>query len=458
MARLLVLANEATAAQRRVYFHLVDATDGLTAETGEAAGQPQVSSDGGAWTNTGIGTLNAIGNGRYYADLTQTLVATAGTLIETRYKSANTAECPGDSVQVVAFDPNDAVRLGLTALPNAAAEAAGGLYTRGTGAGQLSQTANGELGVVSLANTLTTYTGNTPQTGDAYAIVNSVIHGNAALKTLIDAVDNFIDTEIADIQARLPAALTADGLMKSDALRFGGTLYATALAAEVDAIWDEVLTAATHNVATSAGKRLRQLAGITTISGTVNDAAATTTSFITDLPSTSDLAYHHLMITFTSGALVDLGAWPIESYAGSTTKRLTIDGTLPVAPANTDGFDIINLHVHPKSSIASSVRTELATELGRIDVASSTLATPTNITAATGVVLDATGLDAIPVTAPAGVAATFREMIVQTWRRFFKRVTKDATNIKTYADNGTSVVTTQAYTSAGGTDDIGAGI
>lgn len=97
-------------------------------------------------------------------------------------------------------------------------------------------------GVV-LVDTLTTYTGNTPQAGDAYAIVSSGTHGNAALKTLIDAVDNFVDTEVADLQSRLPAALTADGNMKSDALRFGGTLYATALAAEVDAVWDEDATA-----------------------------------------------------------------------------------------------------------------------------------------------------------------------------------------------------------------------
>ncbi len=123
----LVLANEATATKRRCYFHLVDATDGITAETGEAAGQPQVSSNGAAFTNTGIGTLSAIGNGRYYADMTQALVTTAGTQIETRYKSANTAESPGDSFQVVAFDPYDTVRMGMTALPNAAADAAGGL-------------------------------------------------------------------------------------------------------------------------------------------------------------------------------------------------------------------------------------------------------------------------------------------------------------------------------------------
>jgi hypothetical protein len=40
---------------------------------------------------------------------------------------------------------NDSVRAGLTALPNAAAEAAGGLYTRGAGAGQINQDANGRV-------------------------------------------------------------------------------------------------------------------------------------------------------------------------------------------------------------------------------------------------------------------------------------------------------------------------
>lgn len=125
MAIKWVLANESTAAKRRVYFHLVQ-TDGITPATGEAAGQPQISSDGAAWTNTGIGTLTAIGNGRYYADLTQTAVQTVGTHIETRYKSASTAECPGDSVECVGFNPYDAQRLGLTALPAADFGTAGG--------------------------------------------------------------------------------------------------------------------------------------------------------------------------------------------------------------------------------------------------------------------------------------------------------------------------------------------
>ena len=46
---------------------------------------------------------------------------------------------------------------------------------------------NKVAGVV-LVDTLTTYTGNTPQTGDGYAIVNSGTHGNAAIKGYVDDI------------------------------------------------------------------------------------------------------------------------------------------------------------------------------------------------------------------------------------------------------------------------------
>ncbi len=102
-----VFANQATASKRTVVFNLiVDATDFTTPETGEAGGQPQISVDGAAWSNTGIGVLVAIGNGGYYAVVTQAAVATAGVTIHTRYKSANTAEARGDTLRVVADDPD----------------------------------------------------------------------------------------------------------------------------------------------------------------------------------------------------------------------------------------------------------------------------------------------------------------------------------------------------------------
>lgn len=101
---VLVQAGETSSARRRIYFDL-RGTDGITPALVEAGGQPQINLDGAGWSDSGIGTLTAMGFGRYHADLTSGAVAAAGVRIETRYKSAGTAECPGDSVQTVAFDP-----------------------------------------------------------------------------------------------------------------------------------------------------------------------------------------------------------------------------------------------------------------------------------------------------------------------------------------------------------------
>lgn len=63
------------------------------------------------------------------------------------------------------LDPYDSVRAGLTALPNAAAEAAGGLFTRGTGAGQINQDANGRIdaNVTAFGGTAGTFSGGRPE-------------------------------------------------------------------------------------------------------------------------------------------------------------------------------------------------------------------------------------------------------------------------------------------------------
>jgi hypothetical protein len=60
MANIRVNKNEATASRRRVCFFCVDVTDGMTPETGEAGGQPEISVDGAAYSATGIGTLVAV--------------------------------------------------------------------------------------------------------------------------------------------------------------------------------------------------------------------------------------------------------------------------------------------------------------------------------------------------------------------------------------------------------------
>ena len=87
-----VRKNESVAAERRMYFRPVDATDGYTPEEGEAAGQPEVSINGDAWSTGEIGTLTHIGNGWYYADVTQAATNVNQAIILARYKSANTRE------------------------------------------------------------------------------------------------------------------------------------------------------------------------------------------------------------------------------------------------------------------------------------------------------------------------------------------------------------------------------
>jgi hypothetical protein len=78
---------------RRFYLFLVDATDGITPETGEAGGQPQISKNGSGFSNTSA-TLVAIGNGAYYVELAQAEIDALGWIL-VRYKSVNTAEFQG---------------------------------------------------------------------------------------------------------------------------------------------------------------------------------------------------------------------------------------------------------------------------------------------------------------------------------------------------------------------------
>jgi hypothetical protein len=59
------------------------------------------------------------------------------------------------------------------------------------------------------------------------------------------------------------------------------------------------------------------------------------------------------------------------------------------------------------------------------------------------------------VSAITGVASGILEKIDQIWRRFFKQVTKSSTQIKTYADDGTTVLTTQSATESGSDQTLG---
>lgn len=70
-----------------------------------------------------------------------------------------------------------------------------------------------------------------------------------------------------------------------------------------------------------------------------------------------------------------------------------------------------------------------------------TVASTTNITAASGVALSAAGLDSIAVTDPGAPAShtTLAKMLVAVWRALWKKDTLTATQWKRYADDGSTV-------------------
>lgn len=166
-----------------VVFRAYLASDGATLATGKTIAITISKNGATSFSNPNAGATNAteMASGFYKFTLDTTDTGTLGPLTW-RGAQADINDA-GDVLSVV-----KATNAGFSALPDAAAEASGGLYTRGTGAGQLSQTANGELGVATLTKTLTTYTGNTVQTGDAYARLGapagaSVSADVAAVKT-----------------------------------------------------------------------------------------------------------------------------------------------------------------------------------------------------------------------------------------------------------------------------------
>lgn len=99
-----------------------------------------ISLNGAAFGNPQAGATVAteIGNGWYYVDLGTTDTGTLGPLV---IRGTHATMDPTEIVYQVV----NANNMGAAALPNAAAEAAGGLFTRGTGAGQINQAANGNI-------------------------------------------------------------------------------------------------------------------------------------------------------------------------------------------------------------------------------------------------------------------------------------------------------------------------
>lgn len=193
------------------------------------------------------------------------------------------------------------------------------------------------------------------------------------------------------------------------------------------------------------------------------DGVTGTHLLVIDLSDNTDAGFYasgHDYHAELNGATIDgqtvnafLGSWSIENR--SALRPTTADRTLDVSATGEAGVDWAN--VGSPTTTVGLTGTTISTSQAVASV-SGAVGSVTTVTDKTGYKLASDGLDSVSTTAPSGVASNFREMLVQVWRRFFKRTVnnKSALTIATYRDDGTTVATTQSYTTSGTVDDVGA--
>jgi len=192
--------------------------------------------------------------------------------------------------------------------------------------------------------------------GNAYAsalgnftVLSSAVHGNAALKALIDGVPttaefnartllaaNYFDFTVDNVilgtnNDKTGYALSnvgADQILKS-------STFALAMA---DAIWDEILTGATHNIATSAGRRVRELGAYHITSGTAQGGAAHSIT-LAAADTAADHIYNRNLIVILAGTGVGQTRTIVDH--DNATKIAVVDRNWWINPDATSEYTII---------------------------------------------------------------------------------------------------------------------
>lgn len=279
------------------------------------------------------GGILHIGDGYYRLDLPDAAVASGANGVAVGGTVTGMVVI-GCYVPLVNVNPYDGVRMGLTALPNAAADAAGGLIISDAGG------LDADAQLVTKINDILTDTGTT-------------------LQGEVDGIQ--ADTE--DLQSRLPAALTVDGNIKADTLRWGGTLVASA-----NVLIDGAITAA--KIASDAIASAKIADGALTAakfaSGAFDAVWAVATRILTaatnitstggtTVPQTGDA---YARIGAAGASLTDLGGMSTGMKAEVNTEAdqalSDYDG-----PTYTELLNLVRLMVRKDAAIATDLSTLL---------------------------------------------------------------------------------------------------
>lgn len=143
----------------------------------------------------------------------------------------------------------------------------------------------------------------------------------------------------------ITAAKIADGAI--DAATFAtDAITAAKIAADAGveiaaAVWDRVLNAANHNIASSAGRRLRTLDASSIIGGTAGAGASNSITLDGTASATNEI-YDSNLIVITGGTGAGQSRVIVE-YNGSTRVAI-VNQTWDVTPDNTSTYEIIADH------------------------------------------------------------------------------------------------------------------
>ena len=156
--------------------------------------------------------------------------------------------------------------------------------------------------------------------------------GFVTVKVNVAGVRDFIGT--AQVAIARPGRIGLDGI---DA----ASLATGAVAEMADGVWDEVLTGGTHNVPSSAGRRLRQLATGQVLREDVFQAGSTASALVLDASASAvDEFYQFLAIVIVDGAAA--GQMRIISdYDGATRTASITPDLVTAAPGAGDAFEVI---------------------------------------------------------------------------------------------------------------------
>jgi hypothetical protein len=256
-------------------FLMVSSTDHVTPVTGLSP-TVVISKNGGAFAPPS-GAVSEIGNGWYTLAGNATDRDTLGELLI--HATGTGADPVDDRYMITAYDPFDSVRLGLTALPNAAANAAGGLPIS-------------DAGALDLDTQLATLTNGT--------------YGLSAIETLVDDLESRLTATRAGYLDNLSAAPpTASDI--ATAVWGAGTRtlssFGTLVADVATAVWGAVA---------------RTITGGTITTNSDKTGYALTGTDLADIKAKTD------QLTFTTPGSVDATATVDTSDLATSANQTTI--------------------------------------------------------------------------------------------------------------------------------------